>query len=113
MYKLTEISVNGYILTDMKAKGITNYFLVKENGAVSMGVLSKKAADFLKSEKPKGCPYNNYTLQDLLWDLIKMYDWKMYGFKVVLISDFIRLLQSEGNSYACMYGDKIISCTEL
>lgn len=68
--------------------------------------ISKDALKKLSTFKPTGCPFVNYTLFDLLNDLINMYSWKICG--EILISDFIKMLQDEGYMKALVYGDSII-----
>lgn len=68
--------------------------------------LTKNSVDNLKSFTPKGCPFKDYTLFDLLMDLFNMYSWKIRGKKSV--SEFITYLQSEGYEKAIVYGDGLI-----
>lgn len=72
--------------------------------------LSRKAAESLEKYAPKGCPFKEYTLLDLVKDLLA-YSWKVTG--KISISDYIRLLQAEGYAKAIMYGNAIIECLEV
>lgn len=75
--------------------------------------LNKQAAERLNSYVPKGCPFADYTLLDLLTDLIDMYDWKIDRGDTMSLSDFIRLLQRERQVYAVVYGEAMIQLMEV
>ena len=70
--------------------------------------LSHETVKNLKSYTPKGCPFQNYTLFDLLMDFIEMHSWKICG--VLGVNDFIRVLQDEKYDKAVVYGNAILSC---
>jgi len=72
-------------------------------------ILNSKTIENLKSRKIKGSP--DCTLLDLLIDFYEIYSCKIAG--VVLVKDFIRLLQERGNKYAILYGNEIIACLEV
>jgi len=74
--------------------------------------ISENVLSALCRYMPKGCPFENYTLKDLLCDWIKSYDWmiEVVGNKTVLpIISFVRMLQDEHNIYALTYGNVIIN----
>lgn len=71
--------------------------------------MSKKSAQELKKLVPRGCPFPNYSLFDLLNDFIESYYWKICGCGEVSLSDFIRKLQSENYDKAIAYGDAMIA----
>lgn len=73
---------------------------------------SGKTANILNTYTPKGCPFDNYTLLDLVKDFINMYSWKICRGQSMSLKDFIRLLQYDGIAYAIVYGDDIISLME-
>lgn len=74
--------------------------------------ISANAAENLSRYRPRGCPFKDYTLLDLLSDFIKMYAWKIYCEGKKSIEDFIRLLQAENIIHAVVYGDSIIKLIE-
>lgn len=71
--------------------------------------LSKQTEKNLRSYAPKGCPFKNYSLLDLLLDLM-YYTWKIRY--TISVEKYIRLLQAEGYAKAIMYGNAIIECLE-
>lgn len=71
--------------------------------------LSKQAEENLRSYAPKGCPFKDYSLLDLLLDLM-CYTWKIKY--TISVEKYIRLLQSENYAHAVTYGDAIIKCLE-
>lgn len=53
--------------------------------------LNRATVDGLKNATPKGCPFDNYTLLDLLIDLINMYSWKLDRGKKYSINYFLEM----------------------
>lgn len=47
------------------------------------------AVENLKKCTPAGCPFKNYSMFDLLADLIKMYSWKMDRGRQYSIANFL------------------------
>lgn len=70
--------------------------------------LKSNGVEALKRYSPKGCPFTNYTILDLLKDWMSAYSWKLQA-KETTITQFIKQLQSEGEYKAIAYGDDIIS----
>ena len=83
----------------------------KISGSLSV-TISKQAAERLDSYKPKGCPYSDYTLLDLLKDFIQMYGWKITRGQTMSLGDFIRLLQAENYAHAVVYGEDMMRIIE-
>lgn len=81
------------------------------NGSVSASI-SMRASEKLSQYTPKGCPFDNYTLMDLLKDFIQAYSWKITRGTAMSIKVFIELLQLEGYIHSITYGDDIISLIE-
>ena len=79
----------------------------KISGSFSV-TISKQVAERLDRYKPKGCPYSDYTLLDLLKDFIQAYGWKIDRGYTMSLSDFIRLLQTENYAHAIVYGEAMI-----
>ena len=77
------------------------------SGCYSMK-LNKQVTETLNSYKPKGCPFNEYTLLDLLQDWFKTYNWELSD-KITTIENFIKKLQNNGESKALIYGDDMIT----
>lgn len=70
------------------------------------------AVNRLKMHIPRSCPFENYTLFDLLKDLIKMYSWVLDKNKKYSLSDFIRLIKDR-EIKANVYGNTIIKLLEM
>lgn len=68
-------------------------------------ILSRAAAEMLNTFEPKGCPFQNYTLLDLLKDLYEMYSWRIQ--QDMSVMDFIEMLKEFSNK-AQAYGDEMI-----
>ena len=79
----------------------------KISGSFSV-TISKQVAERLDSYKPKGCPYSDYTLLDLLKDFIQAYSWEIDRGHTMSLSDFIRLLQAENYAHAVVYGEAMV-----
>ena len=77
------------------------------SGCYSMK-LNKAIATELNSYKPKRCPFNEYTLLDLLQDWFKAYSWELSD-KITTIENFIKMLQNNGESKALVYGNDMIT----
>ena len=77
------------------------------SGCYSMR-LSKETVKELNSYKPKGCPFNEYTLLDLLQDWFKAYSWELSD-KITTIENFIKMIQNNGESKALVYGNDMIN----
>ncbi len=73
--------------------------------------MTGKVRQALQSYEPKGCPFKNYTLYNLLCDLFDMYSWKITSGKVPLVC-FIKRLQAEGYDKAIAYGNSMIKIIE-
>jgi len=67
-----------------------------------------ETAKKLKGYKPKGCPFKDYTLFDLVCDWFKTYSWKLLE-RILSIESFIKMLQAENDIKAVIYGDDIIN----
>lgn len=51
-----------------------NYIMVDFNGTTHVSLLTK-TKEFLEKVKPKGCPFYDYSMFNLLNDWIQMYSW--------------------------------------
>lgn len=78
------------------------------NGSVHTSI-SIAIVEKLSRYTPKGCPFENYTLWDLLRNFIQSYSQKITRGTTMSIKAFIKRLQREGYAYAITYGDDIIS----
>lgn len=70
-----------------------NYIIIKTDGTVKCSI-DNNILKNLKAHKPKGCPFENYSMFDLLIDWVKMYSWQLLG-KFSLL-DFIRKIEGDG-----------------
>ena len=58
---------------------------------------------------PRGCPFKNYTLFDLLEDWINMYSWILDKGQKYSISDFVKQIRSrDDKADIWRYGHKVI-----
>ena len=87
---------------------MTNYIKVNRTG--DQLILLSFTAEKLNSFTPEGCPFPNYTLLDLLKDLVQMYSWKIS--KDTTAADFIEMLMQE-DVHAVSYGKEIIDLLEI
>lgn len=78
---------------------------IKVNYTGNQLVISRAAAEMLNTFEPKGCPFQNYTLLDLLKDLYEMYSWRIQH--DISVVDFIEMLKEFSNK-AQAYGDEMI-----
>lgn len=78
---------------------------IQGNGKLT---LTKESVDKLNRRKPKNCPYNDYTLLDLLKDMVCMYSWR-FGKSEISVEEFVKKL---GNytMYMYVFGKDIIDC---
>lgn len=81
------------------------------NGNISTSI-SIVAAEQISLYTPKDCPFDGYTLLDLLRDFISAYGWKISRGETMSVNAFIRLLQHEGYAHALAYDDDIIDLME-
>lgn len=87
----------------------TNYIIVDYCGNAYISI-DKKIKELLKSVKPKGCPFYDYTMLNLLCDWIKMYSWQIERNKKVALTDFIKWIHTDGKE---IYKGAMISLFEL
>lgn len=87
---------------------MTNYIKVNRTG--DQLILLPHTAEKLNSLTPEGCPFPNYTLLNLLKDLVQMYSWKIS--KDTTVADFIEMLMQE-DAHAVSYGKEIIDLLEI
>lgn len=71
-----------------------NYIIVEYNGTAHMRIL-KKTKEFLEAFKPKGCPFYDYSMFDLLQDWIKAYSWQIERNKKMSLADFVRKIKTD------------------
>ncbi len=67
----------------------------------------KGVPEIFSKYTPRGCPYRNYTLTDLLGDWVSMYDWRLEIGKEYSLPDFISLL-SKYYGQVQVYGPDMI-----
>ena len=52
--------------------------------------ISNKAAERLSEYVPRGCPFKDYTLLDLLKDLVRMYGYNLEWYQTMTMTEFIQ-----------------------
>lgn len=72
-----------------------NYIVVGLDGTAHVNI-SIKTKNMLEKFKPKGCPFSNYSLFDLLKDWILMYSWQLDRNKKISLLDFVRQIKMDG-----------------
>ena len=83
-----------------------NYLVISRNGKIYISI-TQKAMENLKSFRPKGCPFENYSMFDLLKDWINMYSWQIVQMnKQIALIDFIKNINGDGK--VLLYGQTII-----
>lgn len=83
-----------------------NYLVIGRNGKIHVSI-EQKAIDNLKSHRPEGCPFINYSMFDLLRDWISMYSWQIVlTNKQIPLSDFIKNINGDGK--ILLYGKTMI-----
>ena len=83
-----------------------NYLVISRNGKIYISI-TQKAMENLKSFRPKGCPFTNYSMFDLLKDWINMYSWQIIQInKQIALADFIKNINGDGK--VLLYGQTMI-----
>lgn len=81
-----------------------NYITKQKNGNISVSITTQ-AMENLMTYRPKGCPFKDYTMLDLLKDWISMYSWQITQRNISLV-DFIKNINGDGK--VSVYGNSII-----
>ena len=71
-----------------------NFIIVDFRGSTKVSI-TQKAMENLKSYRPNGCPFENYSMLDLLKDWVNMYSWQ-----IVQRNKQISLVVNENNDNA-------------
>ena len=83
-----------------------NYFVIGHNGKIHVSI-TQKAMENLKSYRPNGCPFENYSMLDLLKDWVNMYSWQIVQRnKQISLVDFIKNINGDGK--VLLYGQTMI-----
>ncbi len=95
----------------METNPASGNFIVTTHYTTQWKILVKSAKR-LKMYIPRGCPFKNYTLFDLLEDWINMYSWILDKGQKYSISDFVKQIRSRDEK-ADIYGDTVIKLLEM
>ena len=83
-----------------------NFIIVDFRGSTKISI-TQKAMRNLKSYRPNGCPFKNYSMLDLLKDWVNMYSWQMVQMnKQISLVDFIKNINGDGK--VLLYGQTMI-----
>ena len=83
-----------------------NFIIVDFRGSTKVSI-TQKAMENLKSYRPNGCPFENYSMLDLLKDWVNMYSWQMVQRnKQIPLVDFIKNINGDGK--VLLYGQTMI-----
>lgn len=84
-----------------------NYIIVDFRGNTKVSI-TQKAMENLKTFKPKGCPFEDYSMLDLLKDWVNMYSWQIVNRnKQTPLVDFIESIN--GDSKVLLYSEAMIN----
>ena len=84
-----------------------NYIIVDFRGNTKVSI-TQKVMKNLKTFKPKGCPFEDYSMLDLLKDWVNMYSWQIANRnKQIPLADFIKSINGDGK--VLLYGESIIN----
>ena len=84
-----------------------NYIIVDFRGNTKISI-TQKAMENLKTFKPKGCPFEDYSMLDLLKDWVNMYSWQIANRnKQIPLVDFIKSINGDGK--VLLYGESMIN----
>lgn len=86
-----------------------NYIIIKYDGTSHVKMFTK-TKEFLQKVKPKGCPFCDYSMLDLLLDWVSMYSWQIERNKKMSLADFVRKIRTDGTY---IYKDAMIRILEL
>ena len=96
--------VYGYIRREVEQ--MENFIIVDFRGSTKVSI-TQKAMENLKSYRPNGCPFENYSMLDLLKDWVNMYSWQMVQRnKQIPLVDFIKNINGDGK--VLLYGQTMI-----
>ena len=83
-----------------------NYLVIGHNGKIHVSI-EQKAMINLKSCRPEGCPFADYSMFDLLKDWINMYSWQIVQMnKQISLADFVKNINGDGK--VLLYGQTMI-----
>lgn len=74
-----------------------NYIVVTSGGTVCT-TLTSMVKEILTEFKPKGCPFGNYSMLNLLQDWLGMYSWQLPKNKPMSVVECIERLDMDGTS---------------
>lgn len=86
-----------------------NYIIVDFNGTTHVSILTK-TKESLERVKPKGCPFYDYSMFNLLNDWIQMYSWQMDRNKKISLAEFVGKIRTDGKR---VYKDSMINILKL
>lgn len=88
---------------------MNNYIIVDSSGAADIAIRTT-TREFLDSVKPKGCPFDDYSMFDLLKDWVCMYSWQIERNKKIPLAEFVRQIKIDGKF---IYKEPMIYILEL
>lgn len=85
-----------------------NYIVVTSGGTVR-ATLTSGVKEILTEFKPKGCPFGNYSMLNLLQDWLGMYSWQLLKNKPMSLVECVERLDTDGTS---IYKESMIRLIE-
>lgn len=84
-----------------------NFIVIDFRGNTKVSI-TQKVMENLKTFKPKGCPFEDYSMLDLLKDWVNMYSWQIVNRnKQIPLADFIKSINGDGK--VLLYGESMIN----
>lgn len=71
-------------------------FVMINYGDRTRGTIQSDIVNTLKRFKPRGCPFKDYTMFDLLTDWVQMYSWLLDRNREYSLTEFVNTIYSEG-----------------
>lgn len=84
-----------------------NFIVIDFRGNTKVSI-TQKVMENLKTFKPNGCPFEDYSMLDLLKDWVNMYSWQIVNRnKQIPLADFIKSINGDGK--VLLYGESMIN----
>ncbi len=72
-----------------------NYVMI-DHGDHTRGKIQPDITSILKRFKPRDCPFDGYTMLDLLTDWIQMYSWLLDRNREYSLTEFVNTIHGDG-----------------
>lgn len=72
-----------------------NYVMIDYRNRTK-GTIQSDIANILKRFEPRGCPFKDYTMLDLLIDWVQMYSWQLDRNREYSLTEFVNTIHGDG-----------------